>query len=176
MQSGNSYQEGSEVNLWAYSNQWYTFVNWTRGGEVVSTSSNYRFTMPDEDLSLVANYTYNYDPDNPADPSEPSADKVNIYGMTENGVCGQTITYPVYLENPVAVTGMVVDLQFPAGFTVDAGGVALAGRASGHELEITPLGDNNYRFSLLGADAFDGSNGKVFDVPVTIPRHRHHGP
>lgn len=169
VQSGNSYQEGSEVNLWAYSNQWYTFVNWTRGGEVVSTSYIYRFTMPDEDLSLVANYTYNYDPDNPADPSEPPADNVNIYGMTENGVCGQTITYPVYLENPVAVTGMVVDLQFPAGFTVGVGGVALAGRASGHELEVTALGDNNYRFSLLGADAFDGNNGKVFDVPVTIP-------
>ena len=71
VQSGNSYQECSEVNLWAYSNQWYTFVNWTRDGEVVSTSYIYRFTMPDEDLSLVANYTYNYDPDDPADPSGP---------------------------------------------------------------------------------------------------------
>lgn len=63
--SGNSYQEGSSVYLCAYSNQWYHFQNWTLNGEVVSTSSSFYYTMPTSNVTLEANYTYNYNPSNP---------------------------------------------------------------------------------------------------------------
>ena len=167
--SGNSYQEGSSVNLWAYSNQWYHFKNWTLNGEVVSTSSHFNYTMPTTNVTLEANYTYNYDPSNPEEPSKPTGEKVNIYGMTENGVQGQTITYPVYLENDKLAKGMVVDLQFPEGFGVNTEDVRLSGRSSGHEMNVQPLENNTFRFSLLGDDVFDGNNGKMFEVLVTIP-------
>ena len=168
--SGNEYQESSSVHLQAYSNQWYTFLNWTQDGEVISTSSSFYYTMPTTDVTLVANYRYDYtyQPSNPNEPGGAAANN-NIYGMTENGVRGQTIFYPVYLENASTVSGMVVDLQFPKGFTVNIDDIQLAGRASGHEMEVETLGDNGFRFSLLGEDVFEGSNGKMFEVPVTIP-------
>lgn len=167
--SGNSYASGTSVYLRAYSNQWYTFDNWTCNGEVVSTAASFYFTMPDANVTLVANFTYNYDPSNPSEPSEPSNGNVNIYGMTENGARGQAIAYPIYLENPVDITGMAVDIQFPDGFAVDADNVQLAGRAIGHEMTVSVLDSNTYRFVLLGTTNFDGNNGKVFDVMVTIP-------
>ena len=167
--SGNSYQEGSSVYLCAYSNQWYHFQNWTLDGEVISTSSSFYYTMPTDNATLTANYTYNYDPSNPSEPSKPTGENVNIYGMTENGVQGQTITYPVYLENDMLVKGMVVDLQFPDGFAVNTDDIRLSGRSAGHEFNVVPLENNTYRFSLLGDDAFDGNNGKMFEVLVTIP-------
>lgn len=167
--SGNSYQEGSSVYLCAYSNQWYHFQNWTLNGEVISTNSGFYYTIPANDATLTANYTYDYDPSNPSEPSKPTGENVSIYGMTENGVQRQTITYPVYLENDMLVREMAVDLQFPDGFAVNTEDVRLSGRASGHELSVLPLGDNSFRFSLKGDDAFDGNNGKVFEVLVTIP-------
>ena len=167
--SGNEYQEGSTVYLRAYSNQWYTFQNWTIGDSVISTSSSFNYVMPEKDITLTANYTYNYNPGNPNEPDKPSSQQVNIYGMTENGVRGQTIIYPIYLENTSEVSGMVVDVKFPQGFLAQTGSVSLSGRASGHEMEVKDLGDNNFRFSLLGESNFTGDNGKMFEVPVTIP-------
>lgn len=168
--SGNEYQEGSSVYLRAYSNQWYSFKNWTNeDGEVVSTSSSFNYVMPEKDITLTANYTYNYNPDNPKEPDQPSSSQVNIYGMTESGVRGQTIIYPIYLENTSVVKDLVVDVQFPEGFLVQTDNVLLSGRASGHEMNVSDLGNNNYRFSLLGDEAFTGDNGKMFEVPISIP-------
>lgn len=168
--SGNEYQEGSTVYLRAYSNQWYSFINWTNeDGEVVSTSSSFNYVMPEKDITLTANYNYNYNPSTPDEPNKPSSEQVNIYGMTENGVRGQTIIYPIYLENTSEVKGMVVDVQFPKGFIAETGSISLSGRASGHEMEVKELGNNNFRFSLLGDEAFTGDNGKMFEVPVSIP-------
>lgn len=167
--SGNSYQEGSSVYLCAYSNRWYQFQNWTLDGEVVSTSSSFNYTMPTTNATLEAHYTYNYNPSSPSEPSKPVGENVNIYGMTENGVQGQTIAYPVYLENDISVKGMVVDLQFPEGFVVNTEDVRLSGRSSDHKMNVQPLENNTFRFSLLGDDAFDGNNGKMFEVMVTIP-------
>ena len=167
--SGNEYQEGSTVYLRAYANQWYTFKNWTIGDSIISTSSSFNYVMPEKDITLTANYTYNYNPSNPNEPNKPSTEQVNIYAMTENGVRGQTIIYPIYLENTSIVNGMVVDVQFPKGFTANTSNISLSGRASGHDMEVKDLGNNNFRFSLLGDASFSGDNGKMFEVPVTIP-------
>lgn len=168
--SGNGYEEGESLYLCAYNNQWYTFQSWTdEQGEVVSTNSNFYYNMPWENKTLTANYTYNYNPTNPGDPDGSSSSEVHIYGMTESGVQGQTITYPIYLENTVEVKEFKVDVQFPQGFAVDLNDIRLAGRASGHEVEVTSLGENNYRFYLYGEDAFQGNNGKAFDLFVSIP-------
>lgn len=168
--SGNGYEEGESVYLRAYNNQWYTFQNWTdEQGEVVSSTSSFYYNMPGENKTLTANYTYNYNPTNPGDPNGSSSSEVHIYGMTESGVRGQTITYPIYLENSVGVKEFKVDVQFPEGFVMDQNDIRLAGRASGYEVEVTSLGENNYRFYLYGEDAFQGNNGKAFDLLVTIP-------
>lgn len=168
--SGNGYTEGTSVSLTAYNNQWYTFRSWTdENGDTISTSSSFRYNMPGTNKTLTANFTYYYNPSGPGEPSDPGIKEVNIYGMTENGVRGQAITYPVYLENALAVKEIKVDIQFPTGFSVNTEDIRLAGRAAGHDAEVTELGDNNFRFYITGADAFEGSNGKLFDLLVTIP-------
>jgi uncharacterized repeat protein (TIGR02543 family) len=51
------YEAGTEVNLTATANEGYTFASWTREGAVLSTEAIYNFTMPAEDVTLVANFT-----------------------------------------------------------------------------------------------------------------------
>ena len=64
--SGNEYKEGSGVHLVAYANQYYVFDSWTLDDSIVSTSSSFYYVMPDKDVTLTANYSYEYaTPDNP---------------------------------------------------------------------------------------------------------------
>ena len=165
--SGNEYEEGSSVSLRAYANQYYTFKNWTKDGEVISESYQFSYIMPSTDTELVANYTYNYNPVNPGEPSKPTDEQLNVYGMTENIVRGQTINYPIFFENNVQVKALIVDVQFAEGFTIDTNRITVSGRGSDHEMSVINLGENNYRFSLVGDDVISGDNGKVFDIIVT---------
>lgn len=164
--SGNEYQANSTVYLYAYSNQWYIFQNWTIGDSIISTDSGFNYTMPDNDVALTANYIYN--PDNPDDPDLPTL-KNCIYGMTANGVRGQTIAYPVYLENTPSIRDANFAIQFPEGFKVDTQNIILAERAAEHIITINSTGNNSYQVSLIGNKPFDGTNGKLFDLFVTIP-------
>ena len=62
-----SLQAGSTINVRAYSNSSeYRFKQWTANGTAVSTSTNFTYTMPAEDVALVA--VFDFDPANPADP------------------------------------------------------------------------------------------------------------
>ena len=47
---------GAVLNLSAIANPGFDFVSWTIGDEVVSTSANYNYTMPDNDVVIVANF------------------------------------------------------------------------------------------------------------------------
>ena len=51
-----TYYEGTECTLVATAKSKYAFVNWTENGEVVSTNTNYTFTVT-SDRNLVANFT-----------------------------------------------------------------------------------------------------------------------
>lgn len=166
--SGSEHVAGSAVSLYAYNNTYYSFKNWTQDGEIVSTSRSFTYTMPDKDVTLVANYDYDYNPQNPGEPSAPSGSN-HLYGVRMNVIAGQSVSYPVYMENTTDVTGYSIDVQFPAGFTVDAHNSSLTMRASGHVLEVQSLGDNAFRFFVRGTETFKGVNGKVLEVPVNVP-------
>ncbi len=58
--SGNgSYGLGAVASLLAAPNAGYTFVNWSEGGKVVSSSANYHFTVTSA-RALVANFTQSF--------------------------------------------------------------------------------------------------------------------
>ena len=59
---------GTECDLYTYYNGGYWFREWQQNGQTVSTSKNYKFRMPEEDVTLVAVYDYN--PTNPANPGK----------------------------------------------------------------------------------------------------------
>ncbi len=167
--NGNRYKEGESISLYAYSNQYYTFQNWSIGDSVISTSYNFTYVMPTHDVMLTANYTYYYNPNNPNEPGNADTHTA-LYGMTESVIRGQNVLYPIFLENTsLQAKGFVVDVQFPEGFVVDKDAIMISGRGTDHELTVTDLGGNNYRLSVVGAEPISDTNGKVLDIPVTIP-------
>ena len=169
MSSDNSFVAGEVVYLSAYSSSYYQFRNWAQDGEIVSTSASFVYIMPDKNTTLVANYDYIYSPDNPNEPGQSQTERYYIYGMRENVLAGQTINYPVYLENSGQATGLSIDLNFPLGFTVDATNTSLTARTNSHTLEVKDLGNNNFRFLVRGAENIQGVNGKVMEIPVSVP-------
>ncbi len=67
---GGTYYEGATCNLMATANEGYTFINWTKNGQSVSTNLAYSFTVT-ENVSLVANFELNtYEVTATANPSE----------------------------------------------------------------------------------------------------------
>src|SRR5574344_372760 len=54
--SGNSYEIGTSVNLCAYPDRDFAFLNWTENGDVISTSSSFNYVVKANDSQLVANY------------------------------------------------------------------------------------------------------------------------
>ena len=72
---------GQQVNVYTYSyNSAYLFQHWTANGSVVSTSSDFSYTMPAEDVELLA--VYKYSPENPGDPQS----AVSKYTLTLEAV------------------------------------------------------------------------------------------
>jgi hypothetical protein len=66
------YLEGAVVQVRAITNSGYVFVNWTRNGIPVSTSSTFNFTVLAENSTLIANF--NLIP--PIDPEIPSGQTI----------------------------------------------------------------------------------------------------
>ncbi len=58
--SGNYYYDGTNVSLDAPNISGYNFVNWTKGGSVVSTSQSYAFSVSSSNSGA---YVANYEPD-----------------------------------------------------------------------------------------------------------------
>lgn len=70
---GGSHNAGSNISISERSNTYYHFINWTdEDGEVVSETSGFTYTMPDRDVTLTANYTYDYQPPRPGEPGTPN--------------------------------------------------------------------------------------------------------
>ena len=55
---GGYYEENAECTLTATANEGYTFVNWTKDGEVITTETTYTFTVT-EAAAYVANFQIN---------------------------------------------------------------------------------------------------------------------
>lgn len=67
---GSQVGVGQTVYCYANENPYYDFVHWLQNGEIVSTAKNFSFTMPDEDVVMMAVFELNYNPQSPDDPQE----------------------------------------------------------------------------------------------------------
>ena len=54
--AGGEYKAGEIITLTATANADYRFVNWTNGTEVISTDANFTYTVPAENVTIVANF------------------------------------------------------------------------------------------------------------------------
>lgn len=155
-----------EFQASAYSQ--YRFRNWTDGnGIVLSTSPRLAYEMPGRNSRLTANFEFS--PTNPGDPGTVEPTRNLIYGMRQTVRPGSHIFYSVLLQNVDPVTGMNVDITVPEGFTADFSGLLLAPRASGsHTFTCEEVQPGVWRVGVRGAEAFEGGNGAVFMVPMTV--------
>ena len=170
LNSSSDISTGEVVNLRAYNNKNYYFRNWTQDGAIISTSANFAYTMPSQDVTLVANFDYDYQPDSPNEPGQPTNTYYNIYGVRMDAKAGQTISYPLYLENRgTAVTGFQVDVSLPKGFTTDAKDITLTDRAIGHTLKAEQTTEGTWRINVSGAKVFEDESGQMLILPIHVP-------
>lgn len=71
----NSYElkAGVQTRVYTYNNTGFDFLNWTIEGEVVSKSTSFYYVMPEYDVTIIANYSYN-----PASPGNPSPEEQKV--------------------------------------------------------------------------------------------------
>lgn len=166
----NDINVGEVVHIWAYSSENYVFRNWTQDGTVISTASDFVYTMPDKNVTLTANYDYDFQPVSPDEPGQPQGERNNLYSMREGVLAGQTFIYPIYLENTGGnVTGFSLDISFPQGVTVDADAITLTERAPGHTLQVEQSQSGTWHITVSGASIINGAGGKVLLIPIHIP-------
>lgn len=77
--AGSSYaysdnlKAGEQTTVYTYSNTGFEFLNWTIEGQEVSKSTSFYYVMPEYDVTIVANYSYN-----PASPGNPSPEEQKV--------------------------------------------------------------------------------------------------
>ena len=152
------YNEGTIATLVATSASGYYFVNWTEGGNVVSTSSTYSFTVT-SDRTLVANFT------------EASTNMLIL--SNESGADGSTVTMSVDMINLLDISGFQFDILMDEHISYVEGSMALTDRATPNHILIAQLINDGtilraLCYSMPGAN-FEGSSGPVvtFDMVIT---------
>lgn len=66
-------EAGVQTNVYTYNNIGFEFLNWTIEGEEVSKSTSFYYVMPEYDVTIVANYSYN-----PQSPGNPNPDEQKV--------------------------------------------------------------------------------------------------
>ncbi|MCM1519153.1 MAG: hypothetical protein NC117_10985, partial [Pseudoflavonifractor sp.] len=161
---------GERLYLNAYSNRYYTFKGWASEDTELEDPSlrSFYFVMPDHSVTLTANYSFNYDPSNPVEPAVPDGGSNTLYGRRVSISPGQTVAWPIYLENYQEVVSVSVDVTVPEGFTADIAGAQLSERAAAHTLSVDEIETGRtYRFSIRGTEPLKGVNGSLFTLPIT---------
>ncbi len=170
--SGNSYEEGQSIYLYAYTNTGFKFKEWQKDGNTLSTDRNYYYQMGTEDATIKA--IYYYDPGNPSEPNTPTGVEHGLIALAQQGDKGQTIAYPIYLLNHnIDIYSATFNITFPEGSVVNTTQAMLSSRKNGHDLSITSIEskNNSYQINISNTTSqpFLDSNGILLTIPVTFP-------
>lgn len=117
---GGRYQMGTQVTVNAYPETGFYFTQWTdKDGNVVSTSSSYRYTMQDYSDTLTAHFQF--DPSSPSEPSDPILRKTvtvscgeggYYYGNTGRILQGNSITLTAHTNTSYDFVGWYLNGEF----------------------------------------------------------------
>lgn len=123
------YVEGTSVDLRAYVNTGFRFVNWTNSaGDVLSTSTSFYYTKSAGHETLQANYVF--DPSNPSEPQEPAT--IMYYQLQVNATEGGSASGGGrYLANQNVTLSAYAQSQFDfVAWIDDASGETLSTKTS----------------------------------------------
>ena len=169
--NGTRVDEGDSINLVAYNYSNWSFQQWEKDGVKVSDVNNYKVHVGKEDVHLVARFFFN--PGNPGDPSENNKAAYTLYGMQSEIYKGQTLMYPVYLENTDVVTALNFKVRLPKGFQMDTTQVKLSvARASAYQVKATAGVEDSlgirYALNIAGGTEISGRNGILLYLPISV--------
>lgn len=140
---------GTTININASASAGYKFKQWMVGDKVVSTESSFTYTMPEENVTLIAYFDWSgYDPESPGDPfADGYQHKVTLYATPSiagsfnsssfylsEGKTTNVYAYPnsgyrfvswkqngkiVSTKNPMEITMGTENLEYTAQFVYD---------------------------------------------------------
>ena len=166
-----AYSYGDECTILATANSGYTFVNWTKNGTVVSTSSNYTFTVT-ENAEYVAHFSFNSyvitASANPEIGGTVTGGGTYAHGTTCNLVAtpNEGYSFVNWTKN-----GSVVSSQANYSFTVTEGGNYVANfEVSTYVITVTPepaeggttIGSGTYQYGALCTMRATANEGYTF--------------
>ena len=151
---GGEYEYGTECTLTATANDNYTFTNWTRNGQVVSTDATYSFNVIAAPATYVANFsTGNYEITATTNPS--GAGNITGAGTFASGAsCTLTVTAnPGYTFTNWTKNGQVVSTSASYTFTVTESAAYVA-NFSVNSYSITAIVNPSGAGNITGAGTF----------------------
>ena len=169
------YVEGSNLWFCAYTNTGYDFLGWYLNGEFYTALPSFTYTMGKENANFYAKYAFN--PSSPQEPTMPAISMYSYYLMTVNGVPGEIVSYPIYLNNTEIVKDMNIRLTFPAALSVNPEDFVLSAKAQGYDVTVTEAvdtisileeGSKLYDFTLIGGETQPGTQA-LLTFHATIP-------
>jgi hypothetical protein len=133
------YTEGTSVSLSATPAVDFTFVNWTRNGNVVSTTPAFTFMMPGYNVALVANFIADEDIPEPEPTPDPVALPTTFYDL-ELRVRGIQIPMPPFVQK--AIEGLLSDIfegeySYPVNIPLSPKEMAALGLPNDPQTKIT---------------------------------------
>lgn len=193
--SSDTYTAGTSVYLNAYAKTGFSFVRWEdEEGNEISTSNGFYYTMPSQDVILIARFEYN--PDSPAEPTVPEIKKMaNVFFEAypaDGGSTSQSGEYEVGTEIYVSASSAsgfrfinwtkndeVINTYSSFYYTVEEGDQTLAAHfqydPSSPSEPSEPVFHRNLTLKANPANAvssFSGDgghiNGSTFTVSATV--------
>lgn len=167
--------EGKDFYVSCNVNPGYKFLYWMKDGEVYTALQHFYYTIGKENTEFYAVAVF--DPDAPAEPPMAELSSYAYYLMTVNGKPGDTVEYPIYLNNSEVAKDMNIRLTFPAGMEIDVNDYALSDKAEGYSVSINEAyddysiieeGSKLWDFTLMGGTTYPGTQA-LLTFKVRIP-------
>lgn len=163
--------EGNSTYINAYPNDGYKFVGWYVGGELYTMLRSFSYTMGKTDMEFEARFEFN--PDNPAEPSQPSDKKYALYLMSEVTYPGTVVNCPLYLTSLDDLGDMTFQMTFAESLVPDWSSLAVGDGAEGYTVSVADGdGPGVYVVTLIGGRAKAGSADEQHR-PVSCDAVRH---
>lgn len=106
--SGSKFEAGTNIKLTASPAEGCSFVSWTRGSTIVSTSAVYTFAMPSATTSYTANFILN-NPKYAINYSSADSDAGNVMGYRQTG-SGSSAVWSAFASGTTYEAGQTIKL------------------------------------------------------------------
>lgn len=153
--SGTVLNYGTSILLSAQPSTGYQFVSWTKGGNAVSLSNSYSLTMPDNSLTLVANF-----------------EAIPSGGIEYNKNSNADFVYTTSIETATAIANV-----YGAGINIHTDNIKKNASVSGKQLTITkeylqslPIGSYDVMLSTTDSSSTVINEVIQIDIVNTNPK------